>query len=513
VGGVPGRVGTRPTAPRGSGRPVQPIDRRDALVLATLVAGLFLIYVVVQRAALASYDGKMLVSVSRNIVERGSLETSGDFLGFNTPYSSYGIGFSLFLVPFMAIQLAIEPNGAQWLTLANPVLLAGSGGLLWLVGRELGWRPWVSTATGFGFGVLTMALWQSTELYSEPGVTCCTVGALLGALRWQRGARGGPLVVGVAVGGAMVFRTDSAALVGLVALCVPLFVSPRLLVRRPTELLTLAAPLAVALAWVLFYNDYRFGGPLEYGYEGSRFTTPIGDGLRLLVVQGGKGFFHYNPWLLTALPGLVWLVRRNHAVAITVALLVVVRFAFYARWVSPEGGVAWGPRLLMPSCALLAVPAGEVLERLAGLRVAVRALVASAVITLAVAGAVVNLASVWVPYENQWLIVTRPQPDDEPDDPFLRARSYLETWSDGHILANLRMLDDSIGFPLYHWRGSASPIGVAALAGAVTCVIAAFVGSRARQPRPARDVGANVVSGSVDTLAVRTARQPGRSSE
>jgi 4-amino-4-deoxy-L-arabinose transferase-like glycosyltransferase len=199
-------------------------DRRaDRRMLLFTVAGVFLFLVAVQRAELGSYDGKMMVSVARNLVHHGSLRTSGDFLGMSTPYASYGIGTSLALVPFVVLQDWVAPDRATWLTLLNPLLIAATAGVLLCLGIELKWKRAVAVFVAVSFALLTMMLWQSTELMSEPGVAFGIALCLLGLVRLQS-HRTGAALVGVGVAVAILFRSDSILLVGVVLVLVPLFV-------------------------------------------------------------------------------------------------------------------------------------------------------------------------------------------------------------------------------------------------------------------------------------------------
>ena len=442
------------------------------LLTGLTVTGVFLFFVTVQRAELSSYDGKMMVSVAYNIVQHGSLETTGDFFGFNTPYSTYGIGTSLLLVPFAALQHWIRPDGAQLHTLANPVVLAVTAGVVLHVGAELGWRRWVSAVSGIAFALLTMALWQSTEVLSEPGVTFGVALGLLGLAKLSNGRAAGFALIGFGVGAAILFRTDSIVLVGVMVLFVPLAVPIRRLVQ-PLSLIALLGPVAAALSWVAYYNWLRYGSVLEFGYQGYGFTTPLGEGLRILLVDPGSGFFYYDPLLLAAIPGLWWLAQRNRVLTVAVVALCVLRTVFFARWQFPYGGVSWGPRFIAPLCVVLAVPFGECLERVASAAMWRRKAGFAAFGMLAAMASVVNLASVWVAYENGWIIATRPAAVNE-DPALIQARftSYLESFSDGHIMANIRMLDDGEAFPLRHWRGGPQLIGVLSLGGALIALVA-----------------------------------------
>jgi 4-amino-4-deoxy-L-arabinose transferase-like glycosyltransferase len=454
----------------------------DRWLLVCTVVGVFLFCLVVQRAELGSYDGKMMVSVTRNLLHHGSLRTSGDFLGTSTPYASYGIGTSLLLVPFVLLQDWLAPDRATWLTLMNPLVIAATAGILLRLGIELKWRRTVAVFVAVSFALLTMMLWQSTEVLSEPGVSFAIALCLLGLVRLQSNKSGAAALVGVGVAIAILYRSDSILLVGVVLLLVPLFVPLRTLLRSPALLCELLIPVAVALAWVAYFNWLRYGSVTQFGYPGIGFNYPLGEGLQLIVASGGTGFFVYNPLLLLAIPGMYLLARRNSALAVTVAALTVLRVIAVAKWAYPDGGIAWGPRLLAPLCVVLSVPFGEFVQWVISER-GIRRIAGTTLIgVLALAASVASFASVWVAYENAWIIATRPNVDEPAGAVLARANAYRFSFRHSHVIANLRMLDHGAAFPLRHWRGGPHLIGVVSLVGSVALLVAAFV-LAARRPR------------------------------
>jgi hypothetical protein len=148
-----------------------------------------------------------------------------------------------------------------------------------------------------------------------------------------------------------------------VLIVVPLFMPlTRLRATWRRWLPALAIPLALALSWTLYYNNLRFGSPFDGGYQDDLFTFGFFDGIGRQLLSPGKGFFWYDAILIAALPGFVWLWRRDRGTAVAVAGLSLARVLFFASWYTPDGFVAWGPRFLLPACALLAIPLGETIE-------------------------------------------------------------------------------------------------------------------------------------------------------
>jgi hypothetical protein len=87
-------------------------DRRDALVALLVAVALFGLFVAVQWAALLSFDGKVALSTAHAMAEgRLHLLPSEDPTKHHYPYSHYGIGTPLVLLPLYLLQraLAIQP--------------------------------------------------------------------------------------------------------------------------------------------------------------------------------------------------------------------------------------------------------------------------------------------------------------------------------------------------------------------------------------------------------------------
>ena len=126
----------------------------------------------------------------------------------------------------------------------------------------------------------------------------------------------------------------------------------------------LAVPIGLAIGWSLYYNDLRFGSPFDGGYENDLFTFGFFDGLGRQLLSPGKGFFWYDLILIAALPGLVWLWKRDRGTTIAVVGPDArARALFFASWYTPDGFVAWGPRFLLPRVrAARAIPLGETIE-------------------------------------------------------------------------------------------------------------------------------------------------------
>jgi 4-amino-4-deoxy-L-arabinose transferase-like glycosyltransferase len=371
------------------------------------------------------------------------------------------------------LQQALHAPPNVLVTLASPLLLAATAALLYLCGRELGWSRRLSLAGALVFGALTMALQLSQDLFSEPGVAFGAALLVLGLLRWRTGRRSGPWLAGSGFGVGLLFRSDSALLLGVGLLLLPAFVPWRRLRREPWAWVGLVLPILPVLAWTGWYSLLRDGSLLPAVYGGT-FSTPLPTGLNGLLLSPGKSLFVYNPFLLLAIPGAVALWRRDRAATALLVVLLAARVLVYARWSDWAGGVSWGPRFLMPAVGPLALLAVYGVSRILRLRPGPRAVGVLAVAALAVLGGVVNVASVWVNYGSSWRWVTA-----VPAEEAARQHAYVHSFGASAIAYNLRHLDGDVrAFPLHHYRGGPDPIGILAPALAALAALAAWALAR-----------------------------------
>ena len=322
----------------------------DRFILTILSVSVFLLYLAVSYHGYGVYDFQAMSAVTHNLVDHFTLKTTGAFhdaFGLNTPYSQYGLGESLALIPFYAASKFTGDQGF-WESLYNPVIVTASVAVLHLVARTLSWSRLVSVLAALTFGTLTMALQSTTDGFSEPGVGLCVLVIVLAALRWREGWKWSPLALGLAVAAAIQFRSDSLLTIGVAVLALPFFV-PRseLLSRR--ALLWAGTPVLLSAAFLLWYNHLRYGHLFVTDYSGSgSFATPLFEGMRGLLVSPGRGLFVFNPIAIPGLVGLALLWTRDRPLALLTMLLIVPRLIFFSRWGDWFGGICWGPRFLMP---------------------------------------------------------------------------------------------------------------------------------------------------------------------
>ncbi|MGZ6897751.1 MAG: hypothetical protein ACXVJZ_09965 [Acidimicrobiia bacterium] len=475
-------------------------ERVDTTIVALLVGGLVAAYVAIQHAQYAGWDGRIMASVARNLVDHGELTVYRDAFGSHPNwighrvYSPFGVGVSLLMAPLWVIQSSVDRTHAQVMTLFNPVLTAATAGLVYRVAAPLCRRRRSAVLAALAFGLLTMAPSYSMELFSEPAVSCAVMATLAGLVSWSASRTGAPWTVGCALAIAVLVRSDSLVTVVAPAVaCIPLFVAPRrLLATWRRWLAALAVPLGVAIGWTAWYNAFRYGSITSAGPNDGQFTFDLFDGLWRQLGSSGKGFFWYSPVLIAAIPGFVALWRRRHDVTIAIAGLLVIRVVLFSRYFNPDGSVAWGPRYLVPWCALLAIPLACTFDAVAVMARARRIAATIGIALLAAASAVVVVASVWVPYDYSWFVVNDVPGWRHIPGAFLtrlremRLSQQFNTWSHSPIWVNLQSLDHTrmrAPLPLWWFRGGVTVAGALAVGLALTGIVGAVLAARSADRR------------------------------
>lgn len=120
--------------------PAPPGDRRDHLLAGLAALGLLGLFVALQRGKISTYDSKIVLATARAISEGHlHLDPADDGYLRHVPYSHYGIGMSLAILPLYVLQQALHVSSDALVTLTSPLLLCASAALLYLCGRELRW--------------------------------------------------------------------------------------------------------------------------------------------------------------------------------------------------------------------------------------------------------------------------------------------------------------------------------------------------------------------------------------
>ncbi len=389
--------------------------RLPLVVLAATFVATAAFGLVFTRPGPESYDAKIMLQVTRSLVEHGDVRVTEDEFGFNTPYASYGLGMSL----LFAIPYAV--GGANAAMTANAWVLGLAVVAVVALARRLDLSWGKSLTVGLLVGAGTMLLPYVPTGFSELAIAALVAVGLLAVAAARAGRPWAALVGGLASGATVLFRTDSVLLV-VPAIGAGVWLAGGRGRRAVVRFAAGAAPFLLFCGW---YNDLRFGSPFRLGYKGTAgFSYPFVRGLKGLLISPGRGLLWYVPLVLVAAAGARKAWRRDPVLTATAGAILLARPLLFASWSQWEGGVCWGPRFLVPAMPALAVGVVEVVRQFKGWQATVRiALVA--VMALSVG---VQLVGASIGYEHHWNKV-RPEAVAAGE-----VQNYLYAWKYSPIL-------------------------------------------------------------------------------
>lgn len=423
-------------------------SRRPPLLAALAVLAVLLATVDVRSYGLIP-DGREMLSAGTAVARFFEIGVSRDFV--NAPrrpggdaVSRYGMGLSL--VEAVPAILARATGAARTAPLFVLVPILSLAGCAWAVARALGrlgaGRAWAALA-GAAL-VLATPLWgYAGSDYGEPLQALCVALAVLGLaeLRESPSSRRWQIVLGAAAGFAILTKTLLAIVVAPLLLCAvvgkkrekeedflegnravgqpPVKVgrSERRAARPRAHRVRGGGPSArfappfpmlftfigILLLWSLF--EWTRFGKLGGGYSGETFTYPFFTGLLRLTLLPNKGLLWYAPVTVLAVPGFLFLRRRDARLALALAASALALLFASSAWWAWDGQAGWGPRLVLPALPCLLVLAGVALAQ-AGRAGRVLGVLAVA------AGAAVNALGALVPFPAVYALATLvpPQP-------------------------------------------------------------------------------------------------------
>lgn len=390
--------------------------------LALLVAS-FVIYSVVSYGGVRSPDSEVVFRTGESLAARGTFavaEELEEWPGFGLPhgtdgnrYSVFGPGESVAIVPL--IWLAQILNDTQWYEgvkdFIQPSHCVGNGLHLYIEGKsphEL--EPHALRFVVSFFNVLVSSLAvvcfllvlnelvrccataclvtvlfafgtplfpYSGTLFSEPLATLlCLVSfyCLVSSSAHSRNHETGPIrlaIAGLSLGAAILTHMTAVLFVPffLFYAMYKAFHEDRRLRHLCMAGLCFGGGVAVALAFLGYYNYVRFGHMLETGravdprLEYGHFAVPW-NGLYGLLFSPGKGLFLYAPAVLPALFLWPWFYRRRRILALVLLSAALFRLLFIATRSDWSGGFCLGPRYMLMLVPFLLIPWGYFLRDL-----------------------------------------------------------------------------------------------------------------------------------------------------
>ena len=334
----------------------------------------FSVYVLTGQGSIQSADGKIMFLLTQAMVENQSVSFSEIVSLSDTPgpqYSKYGLGMSVLAIPFylfgklLSFLLGIEASLATQFTVSmiNAMLTALSCLMVFRIATErFEFTLRIGLFLALGFGLSTIAWYYSEDFMSEPATTFFLLSAVYWVTGKDRATRD------LLWAGTFLALAVSCRLAALVV--IPGFIFYQWMVWAESaekdikqlvmDLLRPAIPVVAVLMLIMIYNYRRFGGPLETGYEkiSGRFLL----GFFGILFSPGKSLFLFNPLTLFGCLAFMFFLREQRKTALLFGWLVVSHLVLFSFWHSWQGGMSWGPRLMLVVLPYLILPIGFLLR-------------------------------------------------------------------------------------------------------------------------------------------------------
>jgi hypothetical protein len=343
------------------------------------------VYLFTAGGSLTTSDAVVTFDVTRNLVERKTVATSGNLLGMEAfrgadgrYYSPFGIGQSIYNIPFYVAGTGFvhltgvtagRPDSIPKAVVALGQAFVGAF-IIWLIFRlglilTLNEQAAALAALTAAFGSV---LWPYAKFGFNQPLACATLAAcvtsvVLGSKRrtWQPIALGGLWLA------ASLLTRHEMVLAALPIGAWLLFSSA----DRRTGIRHLAAfapgVIGGVAAWMAL-NVHRFGSPWDAGQVRDPtpgFGSSIVHGLAGLLFSPSASLFLYSPVAAVGIAGLAILWRKDRPAALLLGSITVMFVLFYSTLGNWIGGRAWGSRYLLVVVPYLAVGWAVLLDRLA----------------------------------------------------------------------------------------------------------------------------------------------------
>jgi hypothetical protein len=361
------------------------------------------VYVLTGQGSIQSADGKIMFLLTQAMVENHSLSFSEIVTLNDTPgpqYSKYGLGMSVLAIPFylfgkvLSSLMGIEPSMATqfMVSMINALLTALSCLMVFRFATD---RFELDSRTGLvlalGFGLSTIAWYYSEDFMSEPVTTLL----LLSAVYFVTGRDSLTRKRDLAWAGTFLALAIFCRLAVLIV--IPGFILYQWMVWAESDeknlkelvmdLIRPAIPIVTVLILITIYNYVRFANPMATGYE--NFSGRFLVGFFGILFSPGKSLFLFNPLTLLGCMGFMLLLREQRKTALLFGWLIASHLLLFSFWHGWQGGMGWGPRLMLVVIPYLILPVGILLREH-------KQVVKIPVLVMLVAGILIQLPSVSV---------------------------------------------------------------------------------------------------------------------
>jgi hypothetical protein len=335
----------------------------------------FSVYALTGQGSIQSADGKIMFLLTQAMVENQSVSFSESVTPEDKPgpkFSKYGLGMSVLAIPFylsgkaLSFLLGIEASlSTQFaVSMINSLLTALSCLMIYRFATD---RFDFSARTGLflacGFGLSTIAWYYSEDFMSEPATTLFLLSAVYCVTGKDPTTRKRDMIwAGTFLALAVFCRLA-------VLVVIPGFIIYQWMVWVETEkrnvnelvmdLVRPALPVIAILVIIMIYNYARFADPLETGYE--KFSGRFLVGFFGILFSPGKSLFLFNPLTLFGCLSFGLCFRKQRKMAVLFGWLIVSHLLLFSFWHGWQGGMSWGPRMMLVVLPYLIFPIGFIL--------------------------------------------------------------------------------------------------------------------------------------------------------
>ena len=332
-------------------------QRLSPWIAGCLFTATFCVYALFGRAEISSVDEVFVYRTCRSLAEHGSWSIE-ELAGRTT--SRFSFVPSLWAIPFFKATDALGvsgPDAGSWLlygtqlgscvaTALTVVLLAG-----WLA--RLGYGDAIAVGCGLLYGWASLAFAYSSTLFVQVTATllllwCCRA---VGQMRNTTMCVAFMLTVWCRMNALLLWPAFVLAIVQSRAQ------------RRWSAILLLSVGGACGLAADLIVHWFRADPLLAGAYAGEAFTTSLWVGMASQLVSFGKGLAWFSPLCFAGLLGLFWYASQRPQPGRLALYVVVTHLLVLSKWWTWHGGVALGPRLLLPILPLCMLPVAHWLQQ------------------------------------------------------------------------------------------------------------------------------------------------------
>lgn len=343
------------------------------------------VYTFTAGGSLTTTDAVVTYDVTDNIVRHGSSAMSGNLLGMESQrgvdgryYSPFGIGQSLYNIPFYLAGRAVAATGLQAGRSDSVVKAVVAMGQT-LVASAIVWQTFRLAAIVTGqvapamLAALTLAfasiLWPYARFGFNQPLACATLLAAVShayfSVRFNDPAHAAR--AGWWLAASLMTRHEMMlAAMPIGAWLITIGGAPS---QRWQRFRSFAPGVVAGVGVWLAFNAWRFGNPFDSGLLRDpvpAIGSPILSGLAGLLFSPAASLFLYSPIALAGLIGLGATGRRHRNAALLFVLVSVTFLLFYASLGNWIGGRSYGSRYLIVILPLLAVAWASGLAALRG---------------------------------------------------------------------------------------------------------------------------------------------------